>query len=199
MTSNAQIIATLSRRTLLFFILYFLFSPIGAQTMSDAISRMPDTVVPYLNENMRLDLIDFIQSGMKAEVTNNLGGKSVLRQLSDRYSSWQLNEAAGMEMRLLDTAEPVDSANQIICVVKTWGTDIQESSINFYSMEWLPLPAQRFIQLPDEACKMTISEASATLTLTPECKLDYPANEEQKDVTKPLIVYNWNGRTFKKN
>ena len=170
--------------------------------MSDVISRMPDTVVPYLNENMKLDLIDFIHSGMKAEVTNNLGGKSVLQKLSDHYSLWQLNEAATMEMLLLDAVEPIDStsnASKIICVVKTWGTDIQESSISFYSMEWQSLHAQQYIQLPDEACKMSLSEEKSTLTLSPECQLDYPTNEEQKVVTKPLIVYNWNGKMFKKN
>ena len=46
-------------------------------TMRDVFRQMPDSIVPYLTENNRLDFIDFIDSNMKAEVTNAFGGNFV--------------------------------------------------------------------------------------------------------------------------
>ena len=85
--------------------------------MRDVIKQMPDTLVPYLKQNALLDFIDFKDSGMKAEVSNDFGGKSQLVELTDDFALLTLNSASQIQMRLLDVKEPVDSANQIICMV----------------------------------------------------------------------------------
>ena len=53
----------------------------GADTVNlrNLFVEMPDTVIPYLSRNNRLDFVDFMDSNMKAEVTNALGGKSPCR------------------------------------------------------------------------------------------------------------------------
>ena len=43
--------------------------------MKDVFRLMPDSLFPTLSANNRLDMIDFMDSQMKAEVTNLLGGK----------------------------------------------------------------------------------------------------------------------------
>lgn len=63
----------------LFFIVLSLFLTCAVEAqvkMRDVIKQMPDTLVPYLKQNARLDFIDFMDSDMKAEVNNDLGGKS---------------------------------------------------------------------------------------------------------------------------
>ena len=38
--------------------------------MRDVFNHMPDSLMPYLSHNNRLDFIDFIDSNMKSEVRN---------------------------------------------------------------------------------------------------------------------------------
>ena len=41
-------------------------------TMSEALKSMPDSLMPYLTHNNRLDCIDFREANMKAEVSKDL-------------------------------------------------------------------------------------------------------------------------------
>ena len=85
-----------------FFIILSLLLTCAAEAqvkMRDVIKQMPDTLVPYLNLNARLDFIDFKDSGMKAEVSNELGGKSQLTELTDDYASFTLNAASQVQLR----------------------------------------------------------------------------------------------------
>ena len=185
-------------RSFIFFIFYFLFSPIGAQTMRDVIKQMPDSLVPYLKHNARLDFIDFIDSGMKAEVSNEFGGKSQLNECTDDYALLTLNPSSQIQLRLLDVEETIDDARQIVCMVRTFGDDIRESSIGFYSMKWRPLPLEGRIALPPYMHHILLSPKAQELTIERETSLDIPANEEQKPMEKMLIPFKWNGKVFKK-
>ena len=94
-------------------------------------------------------------------------------------------------MRLLNVDTPVDSAQQIICVVNTYGTDIRESTISFYSLKWKPLPVSDYIELPEYMIVATLSDQDAQLTFCSENGLDARANEEQKEISKRLTTLNW--------
>ena len=184
-------------RSFIFFIFYFLFSPVGAQTMRDIIKQLPDSLVPYLTQNARLDFIDFIDSGMKAEVSNDLGGKSQLAELTDDFASLKLNSASQIQLRLLDVQEPVDDANQIICMVRTFGETMRESTIEFYSVTWRPLPIESRITLPPYMHYIMLSSQAPELTVEREISMDIPANEEQRTIDKTLNKYKWSGEKFK--
>ena len=96
-----------------FFIILSLILTCAVQAqvkMRDVIKQMPDSLLPYLNQNARLDFIDFIDSGMKAEVSNDLGGKSQLTELTDDYASLTMNSASQIQLRLLDVNETIDDA-----------------------------------------------------------------------------------------
>ena len=184
---------------------------VGSLTMTaqtairDVFKQMPANVVPYLVENNRLDFIDFIDSDMKAEVTNAFGGKSEMLKLTDDYLSLRLSDATSMEMRLLEVTEPVDSASQIVCLVTTYGnvsSKAQESVVAFYSLKWQPLPAERYMQLPKEMFVATFGEPGEqepSLVVTPVCRLDAPANEEQKEINKPSTILKWRGGFVNEN
>ena len=184
-------------RGLLFIICYLLFSPVGAQTMRDVIKQMPDTLVPYLKQNARLDFIDFMDSGMKAEVSNDLGGRSLLTELTDDFASLTLNSASQIQLRLLDVQEPVDDASQIICMIRTFGDDIRESTIGFYSVKWRALPSEKRITLPPYMHHITLSSKAPELTIERETGMERPANEEQREVEKMLNLLKCDGREFK--
>ena len=68
------------RKTTLLFCLLWALGLSAQITVRDLLKSMPDSVIPYLTENNRLDMIDFMESNMDAVVTNTLGGKSQLLQ-----------------------------------------------------------------------------------------------------------------------
>lgn len=158
--------------------------------------QMPDSIVPYLTENNRLDFIDFLDSKMKAEVHNTFEGKSEMTVLTDDYLSVRLNVASQLDMRLLNVAEAVDSCRKIVCLVRTYGTDVRESTISFYSARWRPLAAVDYLPALPPMFTAVVGEQEATLTVTPVRKLDFPASEEQQELQEVSIMLKWDGKRF---
>jgi len=99
----------------------------------------PDSIFPYLTRNNRLDMIDFRESSMRAEVTNSLDGKSVLDSLTADYLHLTLNASTTVEMKLLASQRLLDDTTKtIVCVSTTYcGT---ESNVGFYTSKWHRLP-----------------------------------------------------------
>jgi len=74
--------------------------------------------------------------------------------------------------------------------------------VAFYSLKWLPLPVERYAQLPKEMFAATFGdsgEQEPTLVVTPVCQLDAPANEDQKEIEKPSTILKWRGGFVKDN
>jgi hypothetical protein len=164
-----------------------------AQTnMSDLLKAMPDSLTPYLSANNRLDLIDFKAAGMKAEVSNALDGKTTLTTLTDRYALMALSEASKMEMLLLDKA-----ASQVLCVVSTYGMDIQESVVRFYTTDWQPLETRDYVMLPEGVFTVTLNDQKAELTIRQDFPFDRLAIEGQKETDKVIINLKWKDGIFK--
>jgi hypothetical protein len=116
--------------------------PADSLTLKTLFKEMPDSIVPYLSMNNRLDFIDFMESKMKAEVTNSLGGKSLMTALAEDSISIRLNEACRLDILLLTATHDVDSCRHIIALIRTIGrdNDIQESEApQYYSVNWKQL------------------------------------------------------------
>ena len=169
-------------------------------TMREAFQQAPQSLMPYLTENDRLDLIDFLDSGMKAEVTNQLGGKSELLRLTDRFLALNLSQGLSMKMLLLDSPEPVDSVTQVICLVRTYGIDCRESTVQFYSMKWRQLLTADYMEaLPQETFLADLDEQETLLTVQPGCDIETKAVEEHQNEDKWAFKYKWNQKFVKEN
>ena len=109
--------------------------------MRDVFKQMPDSLMPYLTTNNRLDFIDFLDSGMKAEVANMTGGVSEMTALTDDSLSIRMSEALRVDMLLLDLDEPVDSIHQVVFFVETFLVDsiYGESVCKTYTVDWQPV------------------------------------------------------------
>ena len=95
----------------------------------DVFRSMPDSLMPYLSQNNRLDFIDFIDSNMKAEVKNILGGTSEMTSLADDSLSIRMSPALKIDMFLLHSQAGM---------VQTFGIDSlsQESTVDYYTLSW---------------------------------------------------------------
>ena len=139
------------------FLIWFLMSwCMGAvcakQHIRDVFKAMPDSIMPLLTANDRADFIDFMDSKMKAVVTNKLEGKSEMTVLGDDFLSIEMSSQSTWQMKLLATSD----TTSVLCVVRTVKATEADSNITFYNpVTWEELDAKTFLPFiaaiqPDE-------------------------------------------------
>lgn len=193
------------------------------QTIDKIFVQMPDSLMPYLTKNNKLDMIDFVKANMKSEVNNRLNGTSVMLTLDSTYLKIQMNPAVNIEMKLLKPAgQLVDSAEWVVCMLKTLGNNGSESEVDFYTSKWNKLDINSpfheinqsdFLFRPDTMSIEEYNEAidkpnaymySANLSNKDESMILWISTTilptEQKSIIKPTLRSKrllWNGYMFK--
>ena len=183
---------------------------VSAQDMRAIFLNAPDDIFPLLSGNDRADLVDYIEAGMTAKVTNRFDGTSVLQELEADYLKLATTASSDVQLKLL----PFQN-DTVICMVKTVRAEAADSRIRFYDKEWNLLDGERMFRFPSIAefftsavnelvNKCDIYLVSLTLsatdnTLAAEYTMpDYMSVEDSKKV-KPLLrklVYRWNGSCY---
>lgn len=200
----------------------FCAMPLFAQNMKSVFIAMPDSITPLLTQVNKEDCIDFLESNMKAEVSNRFGNAAEMKTLTDDYVLMQTSSVGTLEMKLL----PVNDSTQVICMVKTvCASAVCDSEIHFYASDWSKeLSAKDFLQFPSvdafylpsgsiteeameikkkadmDATKVSLSKDDLSLTFiysTP----DY-LNVEDREKLLPFlckepVVYQWSEGKFR--
>ncbi|MCM1515116.1 MAG: DUF3256 family protein [Paraprevotella sp.] len=134
--------------------------------MRDVFAQLPDSVLPYMTRNNRLDCIDFIENGIEARVKNRFDQHVVLDSLTEDYLRIQTSTSSYVEMKLVPQAQGNDTS---ICVNRTYMGTTPDSEVKLYDKNWALLrrihrPAvSEFLKLP--ACDSTITTEAATDTM----------------------------------
>lgn len=123
-------------RYIVILLLTGLFS-LGAQakSMVEIWNAMPDSILPYIDRNHRLEMTEFIGMGLKGDVDNSLQGKSEMDTITADYIHLTLNENTVMQLKKL----PYAHGDSIVCVVTTWSAPEGESQVRFFSQDWQPV------------------------------------------------------------
>lgn len=121
----------MKRLCILTTVLMSLFINCNAQNMKDVLKEMPDSIIPLLTRNNILDCIDFLDSKMKAEVSNKMRGKSTMTKLTDNYCSIELTSASKIELYILK-----DGKEPSIKLVHSYKAENWDESTTFYTMKW---------------------------------------------------------------
>ena len=108
------------------------------QTLRDVFRQIPDSLMPSLSVNNRLDFIDFMDSNMKAVVRNQLGGTSEMTALTDDSLSIRMSDALRIDILLLTLDEPVDTIKQVVVLAESFMSDsvYQDTSLKFNTSDW---------------------------------------------------------------
>jgi hypothetical protein len=117
----------------------------GQNTISNLFREMPDSILPTLTRNNRLDMIDFMDARMQAEITNKLDGKSEMKTLTSDSLLLRMSASTDVTLLLLDVVEPVDSSLQVVCMVRTYrlaSGQGEEHAFSYYSSSWRKLTEQ---------------------------------------------------------
>ena len=106
--------------------------------MAALFKEMPDSLMPYLTRNNRLDMLDFMEAHMKAEVTNRFDGKSEMKALTPDSLFIAMNNLLTIDMKLVKVEEPIDSSLVTIRVRRTYtiNENQAESVVDVYSSAW---------------------------------------------------------------
>ena len=127
--------------TLILAVLSVMFVFAQQQTTVAAVFKtMPDSLLPVLSKNNRLDMVDFMEAQMRAEVTNLLEGSSEMTALTDDSLSIRIDTVLRVDMLLRTEAD-----STIICLRKTYRISECQMEIveNNYTTTWHPLTKDR--------------------------------------------------------
>ena len=131
---------TKAKKIVLFLCFFFVPYAVQAQNdrtnIRDVFKAMPDSLVPYLTTNAKLDMMDFMDANMKAVVNNELGGDTQMLFLSDDSLAVRLSDALTMELAL----EKVDT-NQVVVMKRTYQLNERhgEVLVSKFSSSWCPI------------------------------------------------------------
>lgn len=203
--------------------LFLVSTGVGAKSMKDLLVSMPDSLVPYLDQNLRQELPELQEMGVKAEVKNLLDENSVMDTLTADFLQLRLSKVTTLQMKKLPAAN-----DSLICVVKTFAGPEKESQVMLFDQEWnakdvqtlfdgksLQQLAGSLVQKPDtmsqerfvELKKMIEPQMVSALLLQHDnsivVRLSLPLlsadDKKAVNVIKLQRKFNWDGKTFKES
>jgi hypothetical protein len=201
-------------KNLLFIALVTFFANISqAKDIREIWLSMPDSVITYLNKNKRIEMVDYIDMKVRADVKNALEGTSVMDTLTHDFLQVTLNEACTLQMRTL----PSEEGDTLFCLVKSFKGPQTESEISIFNQDWqkiknvTPLSAsliakpdtmstttfddlQRLLDVSLIEAQLSIEKPTLTLTLSA-----INLSKKEKEKIRPLLSSRtllWNGKEF---
>lgn len=148
------------------------FDTMAQTSMRNIFAQLPDSILPFLTRNNRLDCIDFIENGMEARVKNVFDDNVVLNVLTEDYLSIDISEGATVEMKML-----MGEKDTIICVNRIYKGPAEDSEVRLYNLSWHMLSrvdrpsVSEFIKLPQPAETVSVHEQDTLAMLRAEAEV----------------------------
>ncbi len=117
------------------------------QNIGELFKSMPDSLMPLLTTNNRLDMIDFMDAKMKARVVNKLEGESEMTILTADTIVVKISSCQTTRLFLQKTPVAYDSCQQVICMENDYhftASDQSETVARYFSVRWRPLDEKLF-------------------------------------------------------
>ena len=92
-------------RTMALFASILCTLPMTGQNIDSVFVYTPAEILPLLDRDARLDLVDYANAGMEGQAENCMGGTTRLLQKNDTLISLQLTPASQWELRIRFTPE----------------------------------------------------------------------------------------------
>ena len=187
-----------------------MIASLNAQTAKDVFTTFPDPSLLPLSTNARLDLIDLFQANQNTVVENDLGDTISVLQLQDDYIHIQSGNS-DTEIIILSMI----NESKVICVIQTISIPVQDSNLEFYTINWKKLDSKAFINPVDKSWFIKESDDFPALDISlmkfhydPEKQTllqtyttpSYLSIEDQKRIEGHIKEsnkeYKWNGVRF---
>lgn len=110
-------------------------------TASAAFRDAPSSVLPLLDRNTRLDMIDYFNSGSAKASKNSMQGQSRITDLSPMSLSASLTGSSDCQLALL----PMRGDTAIV-YIETVRLPASDSRVKVYDRNWKPMVSKSFVQ-----------------------------------------------------
>lgn len=187
-----------------------------AQTSAaDLFTSAPQNVFPLLDQNTRLDMVDYYKNGMSTPSQNSLDGRSLITEMTPASLTVKMTDSSAMQI-----VELKGSKGSVVALISTVATPGLDSNIKFFDSDWKPLPTESYfvkpgwkewltdsgrqnqdevtMQVPFMLASYRIDPESGTLTLTNNLShfLDKALYDDLSTYLRPQLVYLWNGKNY---
>lgn len=155
----------MKRVTISLFLLCALCGTSHAQSLKDIFFKMPQAVCPALSEYNRLELIDNQKNNKPMQTRNLFKTFSKMDTLTDDYARLIVSSNSEKVFKLLNRK----GDTPVVMIISTvYADSIPDSSISFYTTEWKPLEATRFVNAPtsEDFRSISINPGTNELTVT---------------------------------
>lgn len=190
-------------------------SAVGQLTARKAFTEAPAKIIPLLDRNTRLDMLDYFDAGIERASDNALKGKSQINSLSDNAISVKITDASTIDIIILPAG-----SDSLIAVINTVATPAPDSKLTVYSRNWESnLTPSTFAKpaLKDWLSAEGRKNSNEVESLVPFLLIGYSYNPSTATLTLtnntasflspdiytmvepfllPELKYNWNGRKF---
>ena len=166
--------------------------------MRDVFAQLPDSVLPLLTKNNRLDCVDFIENNMEARVKNRFNDHVVLEALTDDYLSIRTSESSKVEMKII-----VQASDSLIAVNRTYNGPVEDSEVRLYGMDWqfvriVSRPEVKDFLMHPDSIRPWIPEMADTLKMI-RSEADFlPLLKASLAVGKSQVVWTLQTKEFSK-
>lgn len=199
-------------------LIFAVAQPLRAQlTATQAFVSAPHTVLPMLDNNTRLDMLDYHSSGMDVKSTNALRGKSALKSVSPEAVDIEMTEVSDYTIAILP---PKSGSDTLVAVIATMATPVPDSRLAVYSSDWEQTVTDDVFSPPTLRDWLTDAGRSRTADVeaaVPFMLVAYAYNPATRTLTlsdntvqnlssdvradldgclKPQLQYQWNGHKF---
>ena len=201
---------TMRKTFFLLALLLPLWCSASGASVRDAWLSMPDSLSPYLDKNLRQELVELYDLKVKAEVKNLLNGNSVMDSLTTDYLSVKLSPSATLQMQMLPTA----GGDSMICLVRSYYGPAAESEVTLYHKDWTLVQTVNlteggvgaYVAKPDTMSserfqtlmlvEAQLQPADATLLLRPSVPLASKVDRKAVEAIVMARKLKWTGREF---
>lgn len=180
--------------------------PASSKSAGEYFAAAPDSVVPLLDLNTRLDMLDYYDCGSRTASTNMLEGKSRVTYRDSLTVRYELTERIKGQLSVI----PMAKGDSLIIVITTLATPTPDSEIEIYTTQW-QRPGKPVFRAPtmsdwitaaappEEQAQFMMYSAdydSSTKTLTLTSTMDKYCGTEPHWLRRQLI-YRFDGKKFK--
>lgn len=187
----------------------------GNEKIQQTFVSAPQLVFPTLFDSMKLDMIDYYNSGMDKSSTNLYEGQSRITSIAPQSLTVELSPASHSQIALLPS-----SADTLVMVLHTLLVPGADSQLTIYTSDWSKNITSRHFTQPDFALWLTAdgkkhadkvdamvpfllvgyeyNPETQTLTLTNNVEqcLSKEAYRDVKDYLLTSLQYKWDGHKF---
>ncbi len=113
-----------------------------AQSMADVWKDIPRSIVPTIDLNSRLDMIDLYQAGLTARSTTLLGDEAQILVMGESYMAVRTSRASVVQIKRLGK-----SRKPLYAIVITVEAPVPHSRVELYNAKWESISLDK--RLPD--------------------------------------------------